>query len=79
VVFGIDAESGKLTPVERVPSGGRMPRHFVIDPTGAWLFAANQDSDNIKMFKIEPASGRLTATSGALKVVAPGGTGRRSY
>lgn len=70
-VFGIDAESGTLTPVERVPSGGRMPRHFVIDPTGAWLFAANQGSDNIHMFKIDPASGRLTATSGALKVVAP--------
>ena len=56
VVFGIDAGNGTLTPVERVPSGGRTPRHFVIDPTGAWLFAANQGSNNITAFQDRPGA-----------------------
>jgi 6-phosphogluconolactonase len=71
VVFGINPENGGLTPVERVPSGGRTPRNFAIDPTGKWLFAANQDSNDIKLFQIDPSSGRLTPTSRSLRVVSP--------
>jgi 6-phosphogluconolactonase len=70
-VFSINTENGNLTPVERVPSGGRTPRHFAIDPTGKWLFAANQDSNDIRLFRIDPNSGRLTATPQSLKVGSP--------
>jgi 6-phosphogluconolactonase len=70
-VFGIDPENGGLTPVDRVPSGGRTPRHFAIDPTGAWLLVANQNSNDINMFKIDPASGRLAATNRSWKIVSP--------
>src|ERR1019366_5783929 len=37
-VSAIDAAKGTLTPVQRIPSGGKMPRMFAIDPTGAYLF-----------------------------------------
>jgi 6-phosphogluconolactonase len=70
-VFAIDADKGTLTPVERVPSGGKTPRNFAIDPTGAYLFAANQDSDNVTIFRIDAKTGRLTPTGDTLQAFAP--------
>jgi len=70
-VFGIHPEDGRLTAVERVPSGGRAPRSFAIDPTGRWLVAGNQDSNDIKVFQIDPGNGRLRATSRSVKIISP--------
>jgi 6-phosphogluconolactonase len=70
-VFGIDPSSGKLSFMERVPTGGKTPRHFTLDPTGKWLFAANQDSNSITIFSVDPNNGRLTATSHVLQVATP--------
>ena len=69
-VLGIDRQ-GKLSLVQRVPTGGKTPRHFRLDPTGKWMFVANQDSDTINLFTVDPASGRLTATSRSLKAPSP--------
>jgi len=60
-VFRIKPADGTLTFVQRISTGGKMPRNFAIDPTGKWLFAANQDSNNIQVFQIDPASGELSA------------------
>lgn len=57
--FSVDS-TGKLTPVERTPSGGRIPRNFRIDPTGKWLLAANQESSNVCVFRLDPLTGLLT-------------------
>lgn len=70
-VFSITPENGNLTPVEWVPSAGKVPRNFAIDPTGQWLLVANQNSNDIKLFQIDPGSGRLTPTSRSLNVVSP--------
>ena len=70
-LFAIDPHDGKLTLVERVPTGGKTPRYFTLDPTGKWLFAANQDSNSINLFRVDPDTGRLTATSQALQVDSP--------
>jgi len=59
-IFAVDLENGRLTPVERVPSGGRVPRHFAI--AGRYLLAANQDSGNIVSFAIGEKDGSLTPT-----------------
>jgi 6-phosphogluconolactonase len=61
-VFAVDRSSGKLTPVERVKSGGSTPRIFAIDPTGQFLIAANEASSTLVVFRIDPKSGRLAAT-----------------
>lgn len=61
-VFAVDHSSGKLTPVERVKSGGSTPRIFAIDPTGQFLIAANEGSSTLVVFRIDPKSGRLAAT-----------------
>jgi 6-phosphogluconolactonase len=70
-VFAIDQKDGTLTPVEQVDSGGIMPRNFKIDPTGAYLFSANQLTNNIVVLKIDGATGRLTRTGKELKVDTP--------
>ena len=46
-------------------------RNFAIDPTGAYLFAANQDSDNVVVFRIDGKSGKLSPTGDILDAFAP--------
>jgi 6-phosphogluconolactonase len=70
-VFVIDPGTGMLSPVEQVDSGGLMPRNFAIDPTGAYLLSANQLTNNIVVFKIDEASGRLSKTGREIKVDTP--------
>jgi 6-phosphogluconolactonase len=70
-VFSVDEASGKLTPVENVPSGGREPRDFKIDPSGTLLLVGHQNSDDVVVFKVDPATGKLTKTPRKLKVSKP--------
>ena len=70
-IFSIDASRGTLKETGRVSTKGRTPRSFAIDPTGAYLLAANQESGNVVVFKIDPSTGALTATGEEMKVPAP--------
>ena len=69
--FRIDPSSGKLTFVERLPSGGKTPRHFALDPAGARLLAAHEESGNVVEFTVDGSSGRLEATGEMAKVPSP--------
>ena len=70
-MFAIDAANGPLREVEQVPPEGIMPRNFSIDPTGGYLFAANQFSGNVALFRINPETGRLTPTTTSLNIGVP--------
>lgn len=70
-VFARDAATGKLAPVEVVPSGGGHPRNFSITSDGNWLVCANRDSDNLVSFRIDAVTGRLTPTGHATTVPKP--------
>jgi 6-phosphogluconolactonase len=70
-VFAVDSRKGMLTFIEDVPSGGKTPRSFGIDPSGEWLLAANQDSNTIVTFRINRESGRLTGTGHSAEVKSP--------
>ena len=35
--------------------GGRHPRDFAFDPSGRWMVVANQHSDGLALFEIEPS------------------------
>ena len=61
-MFSANVKTGRLTPMGRVPTGGKTPRNFAIDPTGAYLLAANQDSGTIITFRIDQVTGKLTPT-----------------
>jgi 6-phosphogluconolactonase len=67
-VFAIAAETGLLTPVEIVSSGGKTPRNFALSPDGAWLVCGHQNSDSLIVFRVDPATGKLTRMPGGATV-----------
>ena len=70
-VFGIDAATAMLRPIEVVPTGGTWPRNFAIDPRGEFLLVANQRSDSITSFRIDKQTGRLSSTGQQISMKAP--------
>lgn len=70
-VFAIDASTLGLSPLGRVPAGGRTPRHFAIDQSGRWLVAANQASNSLAVFRLDPETGFPAATGESLAVPEP--------
>ena len=70
-VFEIDGETGGLRYVANEPTLGRTPRNFALDPTGTLLLAANQDSDTVVTFRIDPDTGELTPTGEVAHVPRP--------
>lgn len=64
-------DDGLLTITSHTDCGGNWPRNFVIDPTGNYLIVANQKSDNVVVFKIDPKSGAPVLTSRNLKIHSP--------
>ncbi len=69
-VFAV-ADDGKLTPAGHQASGIKTPRNFGIDPTGTFLLVANQDSDSIVVFRIDPKTGELKETGNTAEVPMP--------
>jgi 6-phosphogluconolactonase len=69
-VFEI-AKDGKLSLVEVTPTGGKTPRNFNFDPTGRWLLAANQDSNDITVLEIAHRKATLQLTSQSVKCGSP--------
>jgi len=65
------AADGRLTAQGQTPSGGEWPRNFNIDPSGQYLIAANERSDRLAVFKIDAATGKLTATGETAEVGSP--------
>jgi 6-phosphogluconolactonase len=70
-VFRVTGRNGMLTAVNSVSTGGKTPRNFAIDPTGRWLFAANQDSDSIREFSLPLPSEGAAPTGRRLDVGSP--------
>jgi 6-phosphogluconolactonase len=61
-MFSIHPETGQLTFKGTQNTKGNIPRDFAIDPSGQYLLAANQNSDNIITFKINTETGMLEET-----------------
>jgi 6-phosphogluconolactonase len=43
-----------------VSSGGKTPRDFILDPSGSFLLAVNQNSDNLVIFRVDKAAASLS-------------------
>lgn len=69
-IYSID-NKGKLTYVGRQSTLGKTPRNFVIDPTGNFLLAANQNSNDIFLFKRDKKTGLLTDTGKKITIDKP--------
>lgn len=70
-IFAVNAADGTLSVVGHEPTGGRTPRSFALDATGALLLVANQDSDTIVPFRIDQTTGHLTPTGATTTVPTP--------
>jgi 6-phosphogluconolactonase len=71
--FSIDPAKGTLHLKNEYPTMGKTPRNFAIDPTGKFLLAANQESNNIVVFRIDAITGALTPTGDLVEAPAPVG------
>lgn len=63
VIFSINQRTGTLIREGKQSTLGKTPRNFNFDPSGNFLLAANQNSDNIIVFKRNRDTGLLTEES----------------
>jgi 6-phosphogluconolactonase len=56
--FAIDDRTGKLTFINRQPSGGDDPSHLAVDPTGRFLVVANYVAGTVEVLPVD-ADGSL--------------------
>ncbi|MBP8941285.1 MAG: lactonase family protein [Saprospiraceae bacterium] len=70
-IFKIDQSNGKISMVGTQSTLGQMPRNFSFDPTGNYLLAANQNSNDVVVFKVNKDTGLLTDTGTRLTVNKP--------
>lgn len=67
-VFRIDDNTKALSLVEHTNTGGEFPRDFVLDPSEAFLIAANQHSGNLVLFSRNASTGKLTNLNSVVTV-----------
>jgi len=71
VVFSVDDNSKKLKTVSFVPVEGNWPRNFGLTPDGKFMLVANERSDNITVFKLNPETGMPTFTGNQISLHKP--------
>jgi len=54
-----------------VPTQGKGPRFIGLTPSGRLLYAANELGDNIVIYRIDTASGKLTPTGQVVQNATP--------
>ncbi|HMD60018.1 MAG TPA: lactonase family protein [Opitutaceae bacterium] len=70
VVHEFDPATGRLTFVQRMTEGIKVPRNYAIDPSGKWLVCGNLKANTATVYRIDPETGRL-ALAGAVDVPEP--------
>jgi len=69
-VFSV-GKGGKITRIQTIAAEVWIPRNINLDPTGKWLIVAGKKSNNVPVFKIDPATGKLTYTGNKITVPKP--------
>lgn len=70
-IFSINQSNGRLQLLGNVPTQGEEPRNFIVEPTGNYVLVANQETNNIVVFKRDAQSGGLKATGVQVQVPLP--------
>jgi 6-phosphogluconolactonase len=70
-VFSVQADTGRLNPIQYISTQGKTPRNADFDPTGKWLLVTNQDSSTAVVFRIDQSTGQLTENGDPVAVPAP--------
>lgn len=70
VALAID-RTGLMSYAGRFSCGGKTPRNFAIDPTGNFLLVANQNSDDVIVYKRDLKTGALHDTGHKISIGSP--------
>ena len=70
-IFSIDQSTGELVWIDHQSTLGKTPCNFSFDPTGNFLLVANQNSNEIVIFKRDKQTGLLTDTGKRINVFKP--------
>ncbi|AZM57162.1 6-phosphogluconolactonase [Streptomyces sp. WAC 01529] len=57
--YAIERGGARLRLLDTVPVRGDFPRHLALSPSGRLLFTANQKSDSVSVFHVDPRGGEL--------------------
>jgi 6-phosphogluconolactonase len=60
--YRIDPKTNRVTPIGWTMLRSPVCWHFVFDPSGRWLLAANQSDSTTQIFAVDPRTGALTDT-----------------
>ncbi|MGW8888420.1 lactonase family protein [Streptomyces sp. NPDC055749] len=69
-VLTLDVTGEKVALAASVSCAGHWPRDLALDPTGQWLYAANERSGNVSWFAVDAATG-IPRHAGSLDIPAP--------
>ena len=65
-VFSVNSSTGAITEVPGSPfNAGLIPEQLVVDPTGRFVYVANEQSEDITAFSVDPSTGALTELPGS--------------
>ena len=71
VAYAVNTQAGTLTEIQRISAQGKTPWSFGIDPTGHWMLVTNEASNSVEVLKIDPATGKLSATGQSMPIPNP--------
>jgi 6-phosphogluconolactonase len=69
-IYAIE-NTGMIKLIGQQETKGKTPRNFMIDLKGEYILAANQDTDNIVIFKLDVKTGKLRDTGNRVSVPSP--------
>lgn len=69
-IFSV-SPAGTINLIGQQDTQGEIPRNFLVDPKGEFIFVANQDTDTIVMFRINAKNGKLTPIGKPVAVPSP--------
>lgn len=69
-VFRVTGE-GTLQRTQTISAGVRIPRNFNFDPSGKWILAGGQGSNDIQIFAVSGESGKLSPHGEAIDCPGP--------
>jgi len=69
-VFRVHA-NGLVNLVQQISTQGAGPRNFTVDPTDGYILVANQNTNNITIFKRDKSTGMLTDTKKKIELCSP--------
>lgn len=58
-VYHLDQETGRMTWLQNIKTGGGQPRFLTLSPDGKKVIAANETTDTLTVFDVDPENGTL--------------------